>query len=92
MNQAAAVRRDGDVLRVTGRLDRTAVAALWSGLQPLLPGARRVDVSAVDAVDSAGLALLVELAANGLGIKGDPPGLAELGAAYRLDAALAYSR
>ena len=38
----------------------------------------------------AGLALLAELSAAGLHIQGAPAGLAELSAAYRLDAALGF--
>lgn len=84
------VRRDGDVLRIEGYLDRAAVAAAWSALQPQLAGARGVDVTAVPRIDSAGLALLAELAAAGLRIDGMPAGLAELAAAYRLDATLGF--
>jgi phospholipid transport system transporter-binding protein len=87
---SAHVRRDGDVLRIEGPLDRAAVARFWAGLRPLLAGARAVDVTAVPHVDSAGLALLAELAAGGLHIDGAPAGLAELSAAYRLDATLGF--
>jgi phospholipid transport system transporter-binding protein len=88
---AVRVRRDGDVLHLDGRLDRAAVAATWRALQPLREGAAAVDLSAVDAVDSAGLALLAELASAGLRIDGNPAGLAELRAAYRLDASLGFA-
>ena len=87
---AAGVRRDGDVLRFDGRRDRAAVRALWRTLQGLRDGARTLDVTAVDAVDSAGLAMLAELASGGLGVTGTPPGLAELRAAYRLDGSLGF--
>ena len=87
---AARVRRDGDVLKIDGRLDRAAVAASWRALQPLRAGAASVDLAGVGAVDSAGLALLAELAANGLRIDGEPAGLAELRAAYRLDGSLGF--
>ena len=87
---AARVRRDGDVLGIDGRLDRAAVAASWRALQPLRAGATSVDLAGVEAVDSAGLALLAELAANGLCIDGEPAGLAELRAAYRLDGSLGF--
>ncbi|HEY4559562.1 MAG TPA: STAS domain-containing protein [Lysobacter sp.] len=86
----ARVRRDGDVLKIDGRLDRAAVAASWRALQPLRAGAASVDLAGVEAVDSAGLALLAELAANGLRIDGEPAGLAELRAAYRLDGSLGF--
>lgn len=90
MTPAGRVRRDGDVLRIEGALDRAAVPAAWDGLRPLLVGATTVDVTAVPQVDSAGLALLAELAAAGLRIQGAPAGLAELAAAYRLDATLGF--
>jgi phospholipid transport system transporter-binding protein len=90
MSAAAQARRDGDVLRVEGLLDRAAVPSVWAGLRPLLSGARSIDTSAVSRVDSAGLALLAELAAAGLPVVGAPAGLAELSAAYRLDASLGF--
>lgn len=90
MSAAARVRRDGDVLRIDGLLDRAAVPAAWAGLRLQLAGVTAVDVSAVSRVDSAGLALLAELAAAGLRVTGAPPGLAELSAAYRLDASLGF--
>ena len=55
---------------------------------------RRFELGAVAAVDSAGLALLAELASRAGGpvaIAGDPPGLAALREAYRLDAGLGYA-
>ncbi|AXK73269.1 STAS domain-containing protein [Lysobacter sp. TY2-98] len=88
---AARVRRDGDVLKIDGRLDRAAVAATWRAIEAQRAGAQRVDVTAVDAVDSAGVALLAELAAAGLAIDGEPAGLAELRLAYRLDGSLGFS-
>ncbi|MGY4514509.1 ABC-type transporter MlaC component/ABC-type transporter Mla MlaB component [Lysobacter sp. HA18] len=86
----ARVRRDGDVLHLDGRLDRAAVASTWRAVQPLRAGATRIDVTGVDAVDSAGLAMLAELAAGGLAVNGEPAGLAELRAAYRLDGSLGF--
>ncbi|GAB1594925.1 STAS domain-containing protein [Lysobacter claricitrinus] len=85
------VRRDGDVLHLDGRLDRAAVASTWRALQAQRAGARRVDLSGVHSVDSAGLALLAELAASGLAIDGEPAGLGELRAAYRLDGSLGFA-
>lgn len=58
----AAVSRDGDVLVFRGALVRAAIAALWRQVQPLRAGIARLDLGAVSAVDSAGLALLTELA------------------------------
>lgn len=90
MSVAAQARRDGDVLRLEGLLDRAAVPSVWAGLRPLLSGARSIDASAVSRVDSAGLALLAELAAGGLRVVGAPAGLAELSTAYRLDTSLGF--
>ena len=90
----AGVRRDGDALVFSGLLSRAQVPALWRLAPSLAAGARRFDVGAVAGVDSAGLALLVELAAlagDGVTVDGAPPGLAELRAAYRLDEALTFA-
>ncbi|AKC86746.1 STAS domain-containing protein [Pseudoxanthomonas suwonensis] len=89
--------RDGPVLRLAGPLDRTAAIAHWPALPPLLDGVRVLDVSGVQRLDSAGLALLAEacaqVAARGGApqVVGSPAGLAELRAAYRLDEALAFA-
>ena len=89
-----ALRRDAAVLHLSGALDRAAVTAAWPSLVPLLDGTGVLDRSAVSRVDSAGLALLAEIACRlsgsgaALRIEGTPDGLAELRAAYRLDADL----
>lgn len=88
---AAGVRRDGDALRFEGRLDRAAVPAVWRTLQGLRAGVRVLDLRAVEAVDSAGLALLAELADGAAEVVGRPAGLAELAAAYRLDGSLGFA-
>lgn len=90
---AARVERDGEALVFAGVLDRAACAGLWRQLAPLLAGVRRLDLTAVSQVDSAGLALLAEAAAQaGVDtVVGAPAGLAELRAAYRLDATLGFA-
>lgn len=103
----ASVTRDGEALRFAGALVRDQVPALWRQALPLVAGARRFDLSGASRVDSAGVALLAELAElaartggpaaaasgpadtgslalHGITIDGNPPGLAELRAAYRL--------
>ncbi len=86
----ASVKRDGDALVFAGALDRTAAAALWPQASAQLAGAQRVVLTNVTAVDSAGLALLAELAARLRAsgtvprFEGQPAGLAELQVAYRL--------
>lgn len=90
---AAAVVRDGEVLRFTGALARVEAARLWREVQGPLDGIRVLDLAGATSVDSAGLALLAELAdrIDGVRIEGTPPGLAELRAAYRLNPRLGYS-
>lgn len=98
------VTRDGETLRFAGALVRDDVAGLWRQALPLVSGARRFDLGAVARVDSAGVAMLAELAAlasrvdgasggaiAGVVIDGNPTGLAELRAAYRLQANLDFA-
>ena len=89
---AASLQREGDRLRFSGTLDRSAATALWPQALAASAGTQVLDVTAVDAVDSAGLALLVALAEHtpGARVEGAPQGLAELLAAYRLTPALAF--
>ena len=86
------VRRDGAALQLSGTLDRNAATTLWSQASAAVGGARVRDVTAVDAVDSAGLAMLVALAArmDDVRIEGAPRGMADLLAAYRLQPTLAF--
>lgn len=92
----AGCRRDGDALRFSGALDRAAAVLLWTQASQALDGVRRFDLDAVSRVDSAGLALLGELAARlrqggtTVQFQGQPPGLSELSAAYRLGPALEF--
>lgn len=90
----ASVRRDGDALVFSGKLSRDAVAGLWQQALPQLAGVRRLDVGGALRVDSAGLALLAELAsrAGDVAVTGLPEGLDDLRAAYRLDDTLAFAR
>ncbi|UHQ20478.1 STAS domain-containing protein [Lysobacter sp. KIS68-7] len=90
----AGVTRDGDTLVFSGVLSRDAVASLWPRALAQVAGVRRFSLDAVPSVDSAGLALLAELASRaggGITVAGAPRGLAELRSAYRLDAALAFA-
>lgn len=89
----ARVRAEGDALAFAGALGRPAVAALWPAALAAVGRVRRLDLRAVSHIDSAGLALLAELAGRigaGVQVEGDPPGLAELRAAYRLTPDLAF--
>lgn len=89
----ARAHRDDATLVLQGRLDRAAIAGLWKQLPGLLPGVERIDLAGVSGVDSAGTALLAELA-DRLGasamILGEPAGLAELRAAYRMTPQLRF--
>lgn len=90
----ASVRRDGERLVFSGALDRPACATVWKQLQPmLLHEVRTLDLAAISHVDSAGVALLAEVAARnpGASLLGSPAGLDELRAAYRLDHRLAFA-
>lgn len=88
----ASVVRDGDALVFSGAVDRAAVPGLWKQVPTLAAGIRRLELGAVTVVDSAGVALLGELAARlpGVTVHGDPPGLSELRAAYRLEPQLGF--
>jgi len=93
--EAASVLREGDTLRFSGALLRDSVAALWKQAAPAVGGVRRIDLAAVPRVDSAGMAMLAELAdrcGEEPGILGTPAGLSELRAAYRMTPSLAFSR
>lgn len=91
---AASLRREAETLVFAGVLARDAVAALWRQALPQLAGVRRLDLTAVRNVDSAGLALLAELSARagGAAVDGLPDGLGDLRDAYRLDDTLAFAR
>ena len=91
---AAPVQRSGDALVFAGALTREAVATLWPQALRALPGATRFELSAVTAVDSAGLALLVDLAqrAGGVAVVGEPAGFDGLRRAYRLSPTLTFAR
>lgn len=90
----ADVARDGNRLVFSGALDRAGCAALWKQLQALPGGVGQLDLKAVVDVDSAGLALLAEVAGRNPGVEivGAPAGLDELRAAYRLDPGLGYAQ
>lgn len=96
MASNADARVEGEVLLLSGNLDRAAAARLWPQLARRLGGVRKLDLRAVEGVDSAGVALLAELAAQlrdhgGGAIDGSPPGLDELRAAYRLSPQLDFN-
>lgn len=90
----ANVQREGDALVFHGRIDREAVPSLWRAIQSDEHGIGRVRLQQVESIDSAGIALLAELAARngeGLVVEDAPAGLAELRDAYRLDDRLRFA-
>ncbi len=96
MASDASARVEGDALHLAGTLDREAVELLWPQLMRQVGGLHRLDVHAVERVDSAGVALLAELTARlrdngGGGIVGNPVGLDELSTAYRLTPELQFN-
>ncbi|MET0893173.1 MAG: STAS domain-containing protein [Pseudoxanthomonas sp.] len=92
----SAVNRDGDTLVFAGALDLAAATALWPSASKQLAGVQRIVLTKVTSVDSAGLALLAELAAQlrAAGatprLEGEPTGLSELRTAYRLTTGLDF--
>ena len=89
--EPASAQAGGEALRFAGTLVRANVPALWKRLPPL-DGVRTLNLREVVSVDSAGLALLAEVAerAGVAAVEGAPQGLAELRSAYRLDAGLGF--
>ncbi|WP_250064087.1 STAS domain-containing protein [Stenotrophomonas mori] len=93
----ASARVQDGTLHLTGTLDRAAATRLWPQLLGQAARLRHLDLGAVERVDSAGVALLAELAAriraNGHAatLSGSPAGLEELCAAYRLAPGLDYN-
>jgi|SRR5689334_19148130 len=90
----ASVERAGETLRFAGALTREAVAPLWPDATRLLDGVRVFDLRDVPRVDSAGVALLAELAARIVPaptVLGEPDGYQALCAAYRLGPTLAFT-
>lgn len=92
----ASVSVQGTSLLFSGVLDRAAVTALWPSLQAAAD-VQVLDLTAVPRLDSAGLALLAELAARlrSKGMQprfnGAPAGFTELSAAYRLAPSLDFN-
>lgn len=89
----ASVTRAGEALRFAGVLSRPQVARLWKQL-PSLDGVSRIELAEVGALDSAGVALLAEIAARCAGdvaVDGGPDALAALRSAYRLDGTLGFA-
>lgn len=92
-NNPASVDRAGETLRFAGALTCPGVASLWRQALPQVAGVRRFDLAQVLQVDSAGVALLAELAARcgcHIEVVGAPQGYEALRAAYRLTPVLDF--
>ena len=87
---AEANLADGRLV-LSGELDRAAASVLWAQLGAHAGSIVHIDLQAVTAVDSAGLALLSSLASPALQLAGKPAGLDELVAAYRLSPHLGFT-
>ena len=91
----ATVERAGEALRFAGALTRADVASLWRHALPHIAGVRVFDLAQVPQVDSAGVALLAELAArcgSPVEVVGAPQEYEALRAAYRLTPSLDFAR
>jgi phospholipid transport system transporter-binding protein len=64
---------DDAVMRMPARAVRDSVAALWRELAPRAAVARRIDLADVREIDSAGVALVLELAALANATIANPP-------------------
>ena len=89
MTPDATFDLQGSTLGLSGRLDRHAVTALWAALP--VDGWTALDLSKVSGLDTAGLALLIEVAGRMRHAGGDSPrivnppaGYTALCAAYRI--------
>lgn len=90
----ASVTHAGEALRFAGILSRGNVIRLWKQLPKQLDGIRRFELDDVTALDSAGVALLAEVAARcggDVAVKGGPQALSSLSSAYRLDETLGFT-
>ncbi|HHW4680583.1 MAG TPA: STAS domain-containing protein [Xylella taiwanensis] len=98
MVSEATLHRDGKALVLSGPLNRDAAITLWPKIQAQSKsnGVCQLDLTGVERLDSAGVALLAEL----MGqirvqgslpiIVGHPSGLDELLAAYRMSSDLQF--
>lgn len=84
---------DPATLRIEGALDVDGVPAQWQRLQPLARGIERIDLTAVNALDSSGVAMVrclqaAVVASGGRrpAVVGAPPRLAQICLAHRVEA------
>ncbi|MDY1037934.1 lipid asymmetry maintenance protein MlaB [Enterobacteriaceae bacterium RIT714] len=65
MTQQFSWAREGDKLLLSGELDQDLLNPLWDARHDAMKGVTLIDLSSVSRVDTAGVALLVHLVAEG---------------------------
>ena len=84
--------REGERLVLQGELDQDVLNPLWNARQDAMKGTTCIDLRAVSRVDTAGVALLIHLIAQGkiqghqVSIEGISENLQTLAALYNLPA------
>ena len=84
--------REGERLVLQGELDQDVLNPLWNARQDAMKGASCIDLRAVSRVDTAGVALLIHLIAQGktqghqVTLEGISENLQTLAALYNLPA------
>lgn len=63
MAQQFSWQRSGDVLRLQGVLEEETLAPLWEARHEATSGLRVIELNGLERVDTAGLALLIQLVA-----------------------------
>jgi phospholipid transport system transporter-binding protein len=82
---ASVVPAAAVVIALPERVTRADVARLWRELGPRAATAARIELAGVREIDSAGVALVLELAAAGAAIDNAPPRYVALAAAHRVE-------
>lgn len=65
MTQSLSWSREGDKLALSGELDQDLLNPLWDARHEAMQGVTQIDLSSITRVDTAGVALLVHLIAEG---------------------------
>ncbi|MEH5010768.1 lipid asymmetry maintenance protein MlaB [Phytobacter diazotrophicus] len=84
--------REGERLVLQGELDQDVLNSLWNARQEAMKGTTCIDLHAVSRVDTAGVALLIHLIAQGkiqghqVSLEGISENLQTLAALYNLPA------
>lgn len=65
MTQQLGWSREGETLLLSGELDQDLLNPLWDARQQAMQGVTFIDLSTITRVDTAGVALLMHLVAEG---------------------------